>query len=135
VYAHEQRDYYNFWQHLENEYPRGNILMVTVTNDEAGCIEQQLDHETKVEIMGVFRKMFGNHIPKMEAILIPRWGRDRFFNGTYSNRPIGVSTHDFDNMKAPIGPIYVIGVLIELDIVVTLKKFMDLLAEHPMLKM
>lgn len=109
IYAHEQRGYYNFWQHLENEYPGGNLLMVTVTDDEARRIEQQPDHETKIEIMGVLRKMFGSDIPEMEAILIPRWGRDRFFKGTYSNWPIGVSTHDFDNIKAPVGPIYFTG--------------------------
>lgn len=109
IYAHEKRGYYNFWQHLENEYPGGNLLMVTVTDDEARRIEQQPDHDTREEIMGVLKKMFGNHIPEMEAILIPRWGKDPFFKGTYSNWPIGVSTKDFDNLKAPVGPVYFTG--------------------------
>ena len=50
--------------------------MVTVIDDEARRIEQQPDNQTQVEIMGVLRKMFGCHIPEMEAILIPRWGKD-----------------------------------------------------------
>lgn len=73
--------------------------MVTVTDDEARRIEQRPDNQTQVEIMGVLRKMFGCHIPEMEAILIPRWGKDRIFKGTYSNWPIGVSTHDLGNLR------------------------------------
>jgi polyamine oxidase len=84
---------------LENEYPGGNLLMVTVTDDEARRIEQQPDEDIKAEIMIVLRKMFGNDIPEMEAILVPRWGENRFFRGTYSNWPIGVSTRDFNNVK------------------------------------
>jgi len=57
------------------------------------------DHDTRAEIMSVLRKMFGNDIPEMESILIPRWGKDPFFRGTYSNWPIGVSTKDFDELK------------------------------------
>ncbi|GLJ36664.1 hypothetical protein SUGI_0737610 [Cryptomeria japonica] len=109
MYAHEKRGYYNFWQHLENEYPGGNLLMVTVTDDESRRIEQQPDHETKAEIMSVLRKMFGYHIPEMEEILIPRWGQDRFYKGTYSNWPIGVSVHDFESLQAPVGPVYFTG--------------------------
>ena len=66
--------------------------MVTVTDDEARRIEKRPDNQTQVEIMGVLRKMFGCHIPEMEAILIPRRGKYRIFKGTYSNWPIGVST-------------------------------------------
>eukprot|EP01018_Ginkgo_biloba_P022621 Gb_35099 [translate_table: standard] len=109
IYAHEKRGYYNFWQHLENEYPGANLLMVTVTDDESRRIEQQDDNETKAEAMAVLRNMFGNHIPDAEEILVPKWGRDRFYCGTYSNWPIGVSTKDFNNLKAPIGPVYFTG--------------------------
>ena len=73
--------------------------MVTVTDDEARRIEQRPDNQTQVEIMCVLRKMFSYHIPEMEAILIPRWGKYRIFKATYSNWPIGVSTHDFENLR------------------------------------
>eukprot|EP00253_Pinus_taeda_P006421 PITA_06421 len=102
LYAHEKRGYYSFWQHLENAYPGGNILMVTVTDDEARRIEQQPDEDVKAEIMIVLRKMFGNDVPEMEAILVPKWGKNRFFRGTYSNWPIGVSTRDFNNVKVKV---------------------------------
>ncbi|GLJ36654.1 hypothetical protein SUGI_0737400 [Cryptomeria japonica] len=109
MYTHEKRGYYNFWQHLENEYPGGNLLMVTVQDEEARRIEQQPEEETKAEIMEVLRKMFGNGIPEMTDILIPKWGHDRFYKGTYSNWPIGVSVQEFHELKAPVGPVFFTG--------------------------
>lgn len=109
MYVHERRGYYNFWQHLENEYPGGNLLMVTVTDDESRRIEQQPEEETKAEIMAVLRKMFGDDIPEMTDILIPKWSHDRFYKGTYSNWPIGVTVQDFYEIKAPVGPVYFTG--------------------------
>ncbi|GLJ36656.1 hypothetical protein SUGI_0737440 [Cryptomeria japonica] len=109
MYTHERRGYYNFWQHLENEYPGGNLLMVTVQDEEARRIEQQPEEETRAEIMAVLRKMFGNGIPEMSHILIPKWRQDRFYKGTYSNWPIGVTVQDFYELKAPVGPIFFTG--------------------------
>lgn len=109
MYADEKRGYYPFWQHLENEYPGSSILFVTVTDDESRRIEQQSDNETKAEIMVVLKKLFGEGIPEIEAILVPRWWKNRLFGGTYTNWPIGVSEVDFDRMKAPVGPLYFTG--------------------------
>eukprot|EP00252_Welwitschia_mirabilis_P025972 TRINITY_DN8314_c0_g1_i1.p1 TRINITY_DN8314_c0_g1~~TRINITY_DN8314_c0_g1_i1.p1 ORF type:complete len:528 (-),score=50.91 TRINITY_DN8314_c0_g1_i1:115-1668(-) len=109
MYAHEQRGYYNFWQHLENEYPGGNLLMVTLTDEESKRVENQPENETRAEIMEVLRSMFGEHVPEMEAIVIPKWGKDRFFRGTYSNWPIGATVKDFEALKAPVGPVYFTG--------------------------
>ncbi|KAJ7566173.1 hypothetical protein O6H91_02G091200 [Diphasiastrum complanatum] len=109
LYASERRGYYPYWQHLENEYPGSNIIFVTVTDDESRRIEQQSDDETKAEIMVVLRHMFGSAIPEAEAILVPIWWKNRFFGGTYSNWPIGVDTHDFHKIQAPVGPLYFCG--------------------------
>ncbi|GLJ36650.1 hypothetical protein SUGI_0737340 [Cryptomeria japonica] len=109
LYAHKRRGYYNFWQHLESEHPGGNLLVVTVLDEEARRIEQQPKEETKAEIMEILRKMFGNDIPEMTDILIPKWGQDRFYKGTFSNWPIGVSEQDFDNLQAPVGPVFFTG--------------------------
>ena len=75
-------------------------MFVTITDDESRRIEQQRDETTKAEIMEVLRKMFGEDIPEAEAILVPRWGQDRFTGGSYMNWPIGVTEIDFDRMKA-----------------------------------
>ncbi|MCO5591111.1 hypothetical protein L7F22_045088 [Adiantum nelumboides] len=115
VYADNKRGYYNIWQHLENEYPGSNILFVTATDDESRRIEQQSDEETKQEIMVVLRKIFGPNIPEIEDILVPRWWKNRFFAGTFTNWPIGASEADFDRMKssifvkAPLGRLYFAG--------------------------
>lgn len=109
IYVDDKRGYYNLWQHLETEYPGSNILFVTVTDDESRRIEQQSDEETKKEIMVVLHKIFGPHIPEIEDILVPRWWKNPYFLGTFTNWPIGASTSDFDRMKAPIGRLYFTG--------------------------
>ena len=75
-------------------------MFVTVTDDESRRIEQQPEEITKAEITEVLRKIFGEDTPEPEAILIPRWGQDRFTRGSYMNWPIGVTEIDFDRMKA-----------------------------------
>ncbi|KAJ9708940.1 hypothetical protein PVL29_000769 [Vitis rotundifolia] len=109
LYAHEKRGYYPFWQHLEREFPGENVLFVTVTDDESRRLEQQSDSETKAEIMAVLRNMFGKQIPEATDILVPRWLSNRFYKGSYSNWPIGVSHHQFNQIKAPVGKVYFTG--------------------------
>ncbi|KAK6922177.1 Amine oxidase [Dillenia turbinata] len=109
IYAHENRGYYTIWQQLEREYPGSNVLLVTVTDDESRRIEQQPDSETKAEVMAVLRNMFGKSIPEATDILVPRWWSDRFYKGTFSNWPIGVSRYEFDQIRAPVGRVYFTG--------------------------
>ncbi|KAJ4973353.1 hypothetical protein NE237_006527 [Protea cynaroides] len=109
LYCHELRGYYTIWQQLEKEYPGAHVLLVTVTDDESRRIEQQSDSETKAEVMEVLRNMFGNHIPEATDILVPRWWSNRFFKGTFSNWPIGVSRYEYDQIRAPVGRVYFTG--------------------------
>ncbi|RVX10503.1 Polyamine oxidase [Vitis vinifera] len=108
-YAHEKRGYYTIWQQLEEEYPGANFLLVTVTDDESRRIEQQPDSDTKAEIMGVLRAMFGKNISEATDILVPRWWSDKFYRGSYSNWPIGVSRLEYDRIRAPVGRVYFTG--------------------------
>ncbi|KAF9587439.1 hypothetical protein IFM89_002620 [Coptis chinensis] len=94
LYAHEKRGYYTIWQQLEREYPGANALLVTVTDDESRRIEQQPDFETKAEVMQVLRDMFGKNIPEVTDILVPKWWSNRFYKGTFSNWPIGVTRYE-----------------------------------------
>ncbi|XP_058091671.1 polyamine oxidase 1-like isoform X1 [Magnolia sinica] len=109
LYAHEKRGYYPIWQQLERAYPGSNALLVTVTDDESRRIEQQPDSETKAEIMEVLRSMFGKNIPDATDILVPRWWSNRFYKGTYSNWPIGVSRYEYEQIRAPVGRVYFTG--------------------------
>jgi polyamine oxidase len=94
---------YNFilsWlQHLNREYPGQNLVFVTVTDDEARRIEQLHFNDTLAEIMVVMRKMFGPDIPEATDIFYYRWWQDKFFRGTYSNWPVGVSTYEFKQLQ------------------------------------
>lgn len=77
-------------------------MLVTVEDDESIRVEQQSDEETKAEIMEVLRKMFGKDIPEATHILIPRWKSDRFYQGSYSNWPVGYSQKRHDQLKVSL---------------------------------
>uniref|UniRef100_A0ACD5UKN0 Uncharacterized protein n=1 Tax=Avena sativa TaxID=4498 RepID=A0ACD5UKN0_AVESA len=110
LYASGRRGYYPVWQQLEKQYPGSNMLLVTVTDDESRRIEQQSDNQTMAEVVGVLRKMFpGKEVPEATEILVPRWWSNRFFKGTFSNWPIGVSRYEFDLIRAPVGRVYFTG--------------------------
>ncbi|KAL9688496.1 hypothetical protein QQ045_032918 [Rhodiola kirilowii] len=102
LYAHEKRGYYPIWQQFEAQYPGSNVLLVTVTDDESRRIEQQADSETQAEIMGVLKEMFGKNIPEPTDILVPKWWSNRFYKGTFSNWPIGVTRYEYDQLRVKI---------------------------------
>ncbi|KAI3742902.1 hypothetical protein L1987_60600 [Smallanthus sonchifolius] len=109
IYAHEQRGYYTFWQHMENAYPGSNILVVTLTNEESKRVESQSDQETMREAMGVLRDMFGPDIPEATDILVPCWYNNRYQRGSYSNYPIYADSQMVENIKAPVGRVFFTG--------------------------
>lgn len=73
---------------METAYPGSNVLVVTLTNGESKRVEAQSDEETLKEAMEVLRDMFGPNIPNATDILVPRWWKNRFQRGSYSNYPI-----------------------------------------------
>lgn len=87
-------------QNLDKEFPGENVLMVTVTDEEARRIEQQPDEETLDEIMIVLRNMFpGKDVPTATNIFVPKWFSDPFFRGSFSNWPIGVDELVFKRLQ------------------------------------
>ncbi|OAY44821.1 polyamine oxidase 1 isoform X1 [Manihot esculenta] len=109
IYAHERRGYYTFWQHMETAYPGSNVLVVTLTNGESKRVEAQSDEETLKEAMEVLRDMFGPNIPNATDILVPRWWKNRFQRGSYSNYPIISNNQVLHDIKAPVGRIFFTG--------------------------
>ncbi|KAG7555159.1 Amine oxidase [Arabidopsis suecica] len=109
IYAHEQRGYFTFWQHMENAYPGSNILVVTLTNEQSKRVEAQSDQETMKEAMSVLRDMFGSTIPYATDILVPRWWNNRFQRGSYSNYPMISDNQLLQNIKAPVGRVFFTG--------------------------
>lgn len=110
IYSDERRGHYPAWQNLDSEFPGENVLMVTVTDEEARRIEQQPDSETLDEIMIVLRNMFpGKDVPTADSIYVPKWLSDPLFRGSYSNWPIGVDDLVFKRLQAPIQSVYFTG--------------------------
>ncbi|CAN8256436.1 unnamed protein product [Cochlearia groenlandica] len=109
IYAHEQRGYFTFWQHMGNAYPGSNILVVTLTNEQSKRVEAQTDQETLKEAMSVLKDMFGPTVPYATDILVPRWWNNRFQCGSYSNYPMISDNQLLQNIKAPVGRIFFTG--------------------------
>lgn len=86
-------------QQLDQEYPRANLLLAIVSDEEARRIELQPDASTKEEAMEVLRTMFGKNIPEAIDILVTRWGSSRFYKGAFSNWPLGVSRDEYDQIR------------------------------------
>ncbi|KAG8650143.1 polyamine oxidase 1 isoform X2 [Manihot esculenta] len=95
--------------HMETAYPGSNVLVVTLTNGESKRVEAQSDEETLKEAMEVLRDMFGPNIPNATDILVPRWWKNRFQRGSYSNYPIISNNQVLHDIKAPVGRIFFTG--------------------------
>lgn len=81
-----------------------------MTGEEAKRIESQSDSQTQQEIMTIIRTMFNNDsIPDPTDILVPKWGSDPFFYGSYSNWPIDVDDEDFEVLRSPVGRLFFSG--------------------------
>jgi polyamine oxidase len=113
LYASKRRGYYPVWQDLEVDAglpDEGlNILIITVTGEEATRVQYQSDEETQAEIMTVLRNVYGKDIPDPIAFNYPRWRLDPLFYGCYSNNPIGISHEDYVALASNVSRMYFAG--------------------------
>ena len=113
LYASERRGYYPVWQDLDIDggVPEAgtNILIVTVTGEEATRVQYQSNEETQAEIMTVLRNVYGQKIPDPIAFNYPRWHHDPLFYGCYSNNPIGISHEDYVALNSNVSRLYFAG--------------------------
>lgn len=112
LYASKRRGYYSMMQNLEadSRLPKGtNILLITVTGEESVRLAYQTNEQTQQEIMEVLRGMYGKSIPNPIDIYYPRWGLNRYFFGSWANLPIGISSKDYVNLRAPVGRVFFSG--------------------------
>ena len=113
LYASPRRGYYPVWQDLEVDAglpDKGlNILIVTVTGEEATRVQYQSNEETQAEIMTVLRDVYGKDIPDPIAFNYPRWHHDPLFYGCYSNNPIGISHEDYVALASNVSRMYFAG--------------------------
>lgn len=110
--AFKHRGYYAAWQNLQadSRLPKGtNILLLTVTQEEAERLEYQSLNRTKKEIMSVLRKIYGNDIPDVMGIYTSQWGKDELFRGCWANVPIGMSSQDYKMLQKNVQTVYFSG--------------------------
>lgn len=106
------RGYYPVWQSLSTEgfMPGSNIIFVTVVADESYRVEQQTDEETQAEVMAVLRQMFPDKtIPEPTAFMYPRWTKQPWAYGSYSNWPAGTTLEMHQNLRADVGRLWFAG--------------------------
>ncbi|KXJ17565.1 polyamine oxidase 1 [Exaiptasia diaphana] len=111
-YASKRRGYFPIWQNLEadSRLPKGtNILLITVTQEEAKRIEFQDDKLTRQEIMTVLKGVYGSDIPEMIDMYAPKWGLDDLYLGSWANVPIGMSSSDYESLQKPVQSLYFAG--------------------------
>ena len=89
--------------------PIANIILMTVTEDEAVRISNQDKSTTTMEIMGVLRRIYGNDIPKPNEIMVPTWINDPLYRGMYSNTAIGLAVEDHQAFKKAEMKLYFSG--------------------------
>lgn len=97
------RGYYPVFQSLSTEgfLPGSNIIFVTVVSEQAYRVEQQSDEETKEEVLEVLREMFPDKdIPEPIDFGYPRWTKEEWSFGSYSNWPAGTTLEMHQNLRA-----------------------------------
>ncbi|CAH1801854.1 unnamed protein product [Owenia fusiformis] len=111
IYAAKRPGYYVIWENLNHSriHPGSNILMSTLTGDEAKRIASLTEAEIVAENMGVLRSMYGANIPDPISVLVNTWLDNPLTMGSYSNWPIGFDEDDHDVMTAPIGNLHFAG--------------------------
>ena len=112
-YASDRRGYYPMWQDLEIDagvQDQGiNILIITVTGEEATRIQYQSKQKTQEEIMAILHSVYGLDIPDPIDIYYYRWRFDPLFVGCYSNNPIGFSDEDYKVLQSNVSRLYFAG--------------------------
>ena len=89
--------------------PIANIILMTVTEDEAIRISNQDKTTTMMEIIGVLRRIYGNGIPEPNEIMVPTWINDPLYRGMYSNTAIGLAVEDHQAFKKAEMKLYFSG--------------------------
>ena len=77
--------------------------MCTLTGELADRIERFGNEDIAQEIVSVFHAMFPKKkIPHPTKIMLPRWGMDPLFYGSFTSWPIGMSDESWINLVTPL---------------------------------
>jgi polyamine oxidase len=107
-----ERGYFPVWQSLSHPdfLPNSGIFFVTVVDEQSYRVEAQSEAETLAQVLEVLQKMYPKiKIPKPIAFMYPRWSREPWALGSYSNWPTGTSLAMHENLRANLGGLYFAG--------------------------
>lgn len=107
-----ERGYYPVFQSLDAPgfLVGSGILFVTVVAEQSYRVEAQDDDTTKNQVLVVLRTMFGaGNVPEPTAFMYPRWSREPWAYGSYSNWPPGTTLEMHQNLRANVGPVWFAG--------------------------
>ncbi|KNE66824.1 hypothetical protein AMAG_11307 [Allomyces macrogynus ATCC 38327] len=110
LFASERKGYYPIWQNVmapgyfePASDGKRNIIMVTLTGNEATRAERLTNDQIIDEVMAVLRQMYpGQEIPRPTDIVVPRWKADPLFHGSFTNWPLGMTLESWENLVAPL---------------------------------
>lgn len=109
-FAANQRGHWPAWQNL-NALPafRGsNILIATLTRDNARRACTMSDEEVQREALSVLKKMYPAATQPSD-FLFTRWPSNRWSFGSYSCFGLGIGPRDAELLAAPVGNLYFSG--------------------------
>jgi polyamine oxidase len=99
---------YQVWQNVNapGYFPTGtkqNVIMVTAIDKFARRNEMLSDEQIKKEVYAILQEMYGQNIPPIRDIAVPRWTIDPLYRGSYSNWPLGAVDEHHLNLGKPVG--------------------------------
>ncbi|KAK5006118.1 hypothetical protein LTR28_006879 [Elasticomyces elasticus] len=102
-----ERGHYPVFQSL---FRPGNIIFATVVQRKSQRAERMSDGEVRGEVVAVLRTMFPRVVvPEPTAFLVPRWSREPWAYGSYSDWPPGASLERHQNLRANVGALWFAG--------------------------
>ena len=81
------------------------VVYMTVTDRLADRIIRQTEEQNRQEIIAVFNNAYNMSLQPSDirTLFLPNWDINPLFFGSYSNRPVGVTSETFTTLRSPLG--------------------------------
>ena len=90
-------------------FPGSNMIATFFHGDDAIKVESQDIHETKSELMKIFRRAYSDNIPDPINIHVTNWTHNPLSYGSYSATQLGFTSEMWDLLRENVGRIYFAG--------------------------
>jgi monoamine oxidase len=101
-FTSQEKGAYSYLLNVKKFLPNVNMLMTFGFGNYGKTMESQTDTQIKNDIMAMLKKIYGNAIPAPTQVLISRWGKDEFSQGSYSFANVGATNSDFQAFETPV---------------------------------